>query len=90
MFTLPLGLDWVTRAEIIRAGGGTFKTFDRFAQFQESQGKSLTETERTTRTTNDGNDVRGVLQFPSSRRYSEVSNASVGVPAMSHEYSRAT
>ena len=33
--------DWIARAEIIRAGGGTFQTFDRFAQFHESQGKSL-------------------------------------------------
>jgi len=33
--------DWMTRAEIIRAGGGTFKTFDRFAQFHESAGKTL-------------------------------------------------
>ena len=35
--------DWIARAEIIRAGGGTFQTFDRFAQFRESQGKSLEE-----------------------------------------------
>ena len=35
--------DWMTRAEIILSGGGTFATFDRFAQFQESQGKTLAE-----------------------------------------------
>jgi len=35
--------DWITRAEIIRAGGGTFMTFDRFAQFHESQGKTLAQ-----------------------------------------------
>ena len=33
--------DWMTRAEIILGGGGTFATFDRFAQFRESEGKSL-------------------------------------------------
>ena len=33
--------DWITRAEIIRAGGGTFQTFDRFAQFRESEGKTI-------------------------------------------------
>jgi hypothetical protein len=35
--------DWIARAEIIRAGGGTFKTFDRLAQFHESAGKSLSQ-----------------------------------------------
>ena len=35
--------DWIARAEIIRAGGGTFKTFDRFAQFHESAGKPLAQ-----------------------------------------------
>lgn len=35
--------DWMTRAAIIRNGGGTFQTFDRFAQFHESQGKSLAQ-----------------------------------------------
>ena len=35
--------DWIARAEIIRAGGGTFQTFDRFAQFRESKGKSLAQ-----------------------------------------------
>jgi len=35
--------DWIARAEIIRAGGGTFKTFDRLAQFHESAGKPLSQ-----------------------------------------------
>ena len=35
--------DWMARAAIIRAGGGTFQTFDRLAQFHESRGKSLAQ-----------------------------------------------
>ena len=35
--------DWMTRAAIIRQGGGTFETFDRFAQFHESRGKPLAQ-----------------------------------------------
>jgi hypothetical protein len=35
--------DWMTRADIILGGGGTFATFDRFAQFRESEGKSLAQ-----------------------------------------------
>jgi len=36
-------IDWMTRAAIIRQGGGTFETFDRLAQFHESRGKSLAQ-----------------------------------------------
>ena len=35
--------DWMTRADIILGGGGTFATFDRLAQFRESEGKSLAQ-----------------------------------------------
>ena len=35
--------DWMTRAEIIINGGGTFAVFDRFAQFEESKGKTLAQ-----------------------------------------------
>ncbi len=35
--------DWMTRAEIILHGGGTFAVFDRFAQFRESEGKTLAQ-----------------------------------------------
>jgi hypothetical protein len=35
--------DWMTRANIILEGGGTFAVFDRFAQFRESEGKTLAQ-----------------------------------------------
>jgi len=35
--------DWMTRADIILGGGGTFATFDRLAQFRESEGKTLAQ-----------------------------------------------